>query len=125
MPLGTPVYPTTLDTDATIGPTSGIVAGTTPLGATGSGQGDLLGITRNLINQVVALQTKLGINASADTASLDYLAKHVPYARFTAFNSQPPAANYPSLGSRNAIPILSFPQSVDTYTDFMSDMPLA
>ena len=72
MSLGTPTYPTTLDTAATLGPTSGIVAGTTPLNAVGTNQGDQLGITNNLINQVIALQTKCGVTASADTSSLDY-----------------------------------------------------
>jgi hypothetical protein len=62
MALGTPTYATgTTDTDATLGPTTGIVAGTTPLNAVGTNQGDQLGITKNLINTSIALET----NASA------------------------------------------------------------
>jgi hypothetical protein len=76
MATGTPVFPTTLDTDSTLGPTSGIVAGTTALNGVGTGQGDQLGITKNLINQVIALETKVGANGSADTNSIDYKLAH-------------------------------------------------
>jgi hypothetical protein len=58
MALGTPTYSTgTTDTNATLGPTTGIVAGSTPLNAVGTNQGDQLGITNNLINTTIALET--------------------------------------------------------------------
>jgi hypothetical protein len=64
MALGTPTYSTgTVDTNATLGPTTGIVAGSTPLNAVGTNQGDQLGITNNLINTVINLETNaLGLD---------------------------------------------------------------
>lgn len=73
MALGTPLYPVTLDTNATLGPTTS-VTGSTPTASTGSGQGDLLGVVNNLIAQIIALQTKVGVTSSADTTSLDFRA---------------------------------------------------
>lgn len=88
MATGTPVYPTTLDTAATLGPTSGIVAGTTALNAVGTNQGDQLGITNNLINTVVALETAVGVTNSAVTTSLTYGVNHLaaasPYTTTTS-----------------------------------------
>lgn len=77
MATGTPTFPTTLDTDSTLGPTSGIsTTGSTLLSATGTGQGDQVGITRNLINSVIALETKVGVTSSTDINSLDYKTAH-------------------------------------------------
>lgn len=57
MPLGAGSnWPVAVDTDALLGPTSGIVAGVTHLGDTGTNQGDQLGITKNLINSVIKLE---------------------------------------------------------------------
>ncbi len=57
MPLGAGSnWPVAVDSDAILGPTSGIVAGVTHLGDTGTNQGDQLGITKNLINSVVKVE---------------------------------------------------------------------
>jgi hypothetical protein len=57
MPLGAGSnWPVAVDSDALLGPTSGIVAGVTHLGDTGTNQGDQLGITKNLINSVVKVE---------------------------------------------------------------------
>jgi hypothetical protein len=57
MATGVPIYPAGIDSDSTLGPTSGIVPGVTHLGDIGINQGDQLGITRNLINAAILLQT--------------------------------------------------------------------
>lgn len=72
MSTGVPTYPASIDTNATLGPTLGIVANNTLLGAVGPNQGDQLGITNNLINQVIALENQVGITESTVTTSLVY-----------------------------------------------------
>jgi hypothetical protein len=84
MSLGTPVFPASLDSDSTLGPTSGIIAGNTLLGSAGTNQGDQLGITKNLINSVMALQSVVGVTASAVTTSLVYLVGKLQTSAFLA-----------------------------------------
>jgi hypothetical protein len=125
MALGTPTFPTTLDTNATLGPTSGIVAGTTPLNAVGTNQGDQLGITNNLINNDIAMEGVIGVTGSTVTTSHEYRIRRVPYKTWVAgLDFNPAATNYGTFGTVNSIPYVSFPaQTVTTTVTFIGMIP--
>lgn len=124
MALGTPVYPTTLDTAATLGPTSGIVAGTTALNAVGSNQGNQLGITNNLINTVVALETAVGVTGSTVTTSHEYRIRRAFWKVWVAgLEGCPPATLYAVFGVRNSIPFLAFDTATSWSTVFIGVVP--
>src|ERR1700726_4595938 len=110
MALGTPTYPTTLDTAATLGPTSGIVAGTTPLNAVGTNQGDQLGITNNLINQVIALETFAGVTSSTVTTTLEYRVRRYQFGQWPGgLTFIQPATLYAQFSAKaNGTPYLNF-----------------
>lgn len=110
MSTGTPVYPATLDTDASLGPTSGIVPGLggTHLGDAGVGQGTLLGITTNLINTAIAIETKLGITNSTDITSHEYRLRKRPWKVWSAYDAMPATTNYATMAYLNSIPVLVF-----------------
>jgi hypothetical protein len=125
MALGTPTYPTSLDTAATLGPTSGIVAGTTPLNAVGTNQGDQLGITNNLINTMIGVETLVGITNSTTTTTHEYRIRRYPFAQWPAgMNFIQPATSYATFSAQaNGTPYLNFPTgSINTAT-FMGLIP--
>ncbi len=128
MALGTQVYTSSggsLDTVATIGPTSGIVAGTTPLNAVGTNQGDQLGITNNIISALVALENVVGIVGSAVTTSHDYKIKKAPFVQFqAALDYSPPATLYGVFGVQNNRPHLAFNDSATWTALYFGIVPL-
>ncbi|SRR6266404_2719931 len=124
MPLGTPVYPTTLDTAATVGPTSGIVAGTTPLNAVGTNQGDQIGITNNIITVELALEAAVGVTNSTVTTSHEYRIRRRPWKQWVAgLEGNPPATLYATFGTVNAIPFLAFNDAATWTSTFIGMVP--
>src|SRR6478609_7961005 len=119
MATGVPSYPALLDTDATFGPTSGIVAGTTPLAAVGAGQGDQLGITKNLISGLIAIETRVGVNNSAVTTTLDFRTRKLPFKTWLAAKD----ANAGTVTVRTSPPLLAFPAGVTTTALFFGIIP--
>ena len=125
MALGTPGYPASIDNDATMGPTTGIIPGTTSLSAVGTNQGDQLGITRNLINSLIALENKVGINGSTVTTTLEYRVRKIPFKIWVAgLEFSPPATLNATFTSRNARPVLAFTDSATWSTLFFNIVPL-
>ncbi len=127
MALGTPTYPTTLDTAATLGPTSGIVAGTTPLNAVGTNQGDQLGITNNLINTMVGIETLVGVTNSTVTTTHEYRIRRCPFAVWPAgMLFIQPATLYATFAAQaNGTPYLNFATGAVNTATFMGRVPWA
>src|SRR5208282_4146566 len=73
MATGTPIYPAGIDSDATLGPTSGILSGTTHTGDAGANQGKQLGITQNLINAVIAIEQQAGADNGSSFTNGSYV----------------------------------------------------
>jgi hypothetical protein len=90
-------FPTSLDSNVGKG-TTGVA-----LNAGGLGGESHLGSHQDINDSVVALETKLGINSSADTSSVDYKLAHAPYANLTGvpstFNPSAHASTHNSGGS--------------------------
>jgi hypothetical protein len=125
MALGTLVFPASIDNDATMGPTTGIIPGTTSLSAVGTNQGDQLGITRNLINALIALENKVGINGSTVTTTLEYRVRKIPFKIWVAgLEFSPPATLNATFTSRNSRPVLAFTDSATWSTLFFNIVPL-
>ncbi len=127
MALGTPTYPTTLDTADSIGPTSGIQPGLTPLNAIGANQGDQLGITNNLINTLIGVETLVGVTNSTVTTTHDYRIRRAFIGTWPAgMLFIQPATLYAQFAAQaNGTPYLNFANSavsVNTAT-FMGRMP--
>ena len=124
MALGTPTYPTTLDTAATLGPTSGIVAGTTALNAVGSNQGNQLGITNNLINTMIGVETLVGVTNGTVTTSHEFRIRRNFWKVWVAgLEGSPPATLYANFVVRNNRPLLAFPTAVTSGTLLFGRVP--
>jgi hypothetical protein len=94
------------------------VAGTTPLNAVGTNQGDQLGIVNNLINTVIALETFVGVTSSAVTTSLAYGANHVISVTGTLTSS---SFTIPASGSTVVVAVLAVTWPIQGQKIYISD----
>lgn len=120
MAAGTPTYPTILDTDATLGPTSTLVAGSTTLLA-----GDQIGLAKNWQNTIIALETIVGVTNSSVTTTHEYRIRKAAFSRWqAALQYSPPAILYAVFGTQNNRAHLAFNDSATWGAYFHDIVPL-
>lgn len=123
MATGVPTYSNVLDTDLTLGQSTGIVSGVTKLGEQNAGQGTILGIAKNLINTIIVLENVVGIVNSAVTTSHDYRIRRRPWNLWNANEGLPAATLYGVWGTVNSIPYLAFNDAVIWTSTFIGMCP--
>lgn len=121
---GTTFFPALyLDTPDQLGPVAGIIPNVTPLSATGSRQGDQLGIYQNLIDQDITFETIMGITDSLVVPSNEYRMRRGFWRQWSAYDAIPT----PWVGGMhtlvNATLCLACPASATTTLCFIGKVP--
>lgn len=121
--LRLPEYPINIDSDNTIGPTSGIIRTSTHLSDTGVGQNDQLSIVQNLINTEVAIESVVGTTNSTVAATHEFRIRRRPWKSWLASEAIAPTSLGPTPGTINTVPFLAFNDTTSWSTVFIGSVP--
>ena len=118
-PSGATVYPAVIDSLTSMGNVSAIVPGVSKLASP-----SLLTITKDTIDQTIAVQNKVGTTNSVVLGSIEYRTRKRPFKTWIAGMEGSPQSDLFAGTGRNGRPVLIFPDAVVTTTMFFGVVPL-